>query len=104
MSHTLEIVGAVFGGLLVVFAGISVVGTVVVPRPIQSWLTRGIEWLVAHVFATLERLIKDARRRDAVLAARAPALLMMQLAGWLVAFLVGFGLLLLPFKSGNVGA
>lgn len=104
MNSGVEIFLAVLGGLLVVFAGVSVIGTVVVPRPIRSWLTRWVEWLVERVFAMLERLIRDDRRRDAVLAARAPALLMLQLAAWLVAFLIGFALLLLPFKSGGVGA
>lgn len=96
-------IGATFGLVLVVLAGASVIGTVVVPRAFGSWLTGFAYWLVDRVFRRLERLIRDTQRRDAVLAARAASVLMMQLVVWLVAFLVGFGLLLLPFTSGGMG-
>jgi hypothetical protein len=95
--------GAAFGVLLVLIAGASVIGTVVVPRASGNWLTRVVDWLVERAFRGLERLIQDARRRDAVLAVRAAAVLMMQLAVWLVTFLIGFALLLLPFTSQGLG-
>jgi hypothetical protein len=48
-------------------------------------------------------LIRDSRRRDVVLAFRAAAVLMMQLAVWLVSYVLGFALLLLPFTSSGLG-
>jgi hypothetical protein len=95
--------GAAFGALLVVVAGMSVIETVVIPRAFGNRLTSGVDWLVDRVFRGLEWLIQDAQRRDAVLAVRAAAVLMMQLAAWLVTFLIGFGLLLLPFTSQGLG-
>jgi hypothetical protein len=103
MGTVVEAAAAVCGAVLVVLAGASVVGTVVVPRAFGSWLTRFADWSVSRLFRALERRIADPQRRDAVLAARAPAVLMMQLAVWLVAFLVGFALVLLPFTSGGPG-
>jgi hypothetical protein len=94
---------AAVGVLLVVSAGASVVGTVVVPRAFGSRLTACADWLVDRVFRGLERLIRDTQRRDDVLALRAASVLMMQLVVWLVAFLLGFGLLLLPFTNRGLG-
>jgi hypothetical protein len=102
MGSVLRDLGAVVGAVLVVVAGASVIGTVVVPRAFGSRLTRLADWPVERVFRTLERSIADDRRRDAVLAVRAPALLMLQLVVWLVTLFVGFALLLLPFSSGGV--
>jgi hypothetical protein len=103
MSAVLRDLAAVVGAVLVVLAGTSVVGTVVVPRSVGSRLTAFADWLVDRVFRGLERLVQDPQRRDEVLAARAASVLMMQLTVWLVTFLVGFSLLLLPFTSSGPG-
>src|SRR4051794_10111220 len=79
MSAVLRDLAAVVGAVLVVLAGTSVVGTVVVPRPVGSRLTAFADWLVDRVFRGLERLVQDPQRRDEVLAARAASVLMMQL-------------------------
>jgi hypothetical protein len=94
---------AALGGLLVVAAGTSVIGTVVVPRAVGSWPTRVADWLVARVFLALERWVRDPQRRDDVLAVRAAAILMMQLVVWLAAYLLGFALLLLPLTDHGLG-
>jgi hypothetical protein len=93
--------GAALGALLVVLAGASVVGTVVVARPVRSWLTGLVAWIVDGLFLALARLVRDAKRRDAVLAVQAPAALILQLGVWLTTFLVGFALVLLPLTSGS---
>jgi hypothetical protein len=95
--------GAVLGALLVLSAGASVIGTIVVPRAFGSRLTALADRLVDLAFQGLERLIRDSRRRDDVLAFRAAAVLMMQLAVWLVTYLLGFALLLLPFTGHGLG-
>jgi hypothetical protein len=103
MPMILRDLGAAIGALLVVSTAASVVGTVVVPRAFESRMTACADWLVDRVFRGVERLIQDPQRRDDVLARRAASLLALQLVVWLVAFLVGFGLLLLPFTSGGLG-
>jgi hypothetical protein len=94
---------AALGALLVLSAGASVIGTVVVPRAFGSRLTRFADWLVGRVFVGLERLVADPQRRDDVLAFRAAAVLLMQLVVWLAVSLLGFALLLLPFTDQGLG-
>jgi hypothetical protein len=94
---------AALGAVVVVTAGVSVIGTVVVPRATGSRLTGFADWLVARVFHSLERLVRDPQRRDQVLAFRAAAVLIMQLVVWLGTALLGFALLLLPFTDHGLG-
>src|SRR4051794_28769123 len=100
----LRVLGAALGAVLVVAAAGSVIGTVVVPRAFTSRLTACADWLVARVFHGLERLVTDTERRDTVLAGRAAAILLMQLLVWLLTFLVGFALMLLPFTGHGPGS
>jgi len=90
-------VAAVVGGLLVLAAAISVVGTLIVPRPIGSWLTRWVDKAVNGGFRTATAPIRSYRRRDRVLAAEAAVLLLAQLAAWLIVFYLGYALLFWPF-------
>jgi len=93
--------GAALGCVLILLAGASVVGTVVVPRQVRTWMTYSVSWFVDHLFWALARPINDNKRRDAVLAVQAPAALIIQLAVWLAVFLVGFALLLLPVSGAS---
>lgn len=88
---------AVVGGLLVLTAAISVVGTLIVPRPVGSWLTRWVDKVVNTLFRIATAPIKSYRRRDRVFAAEAAVLLLAQLAAWLVVFYLGYALLFWPF-------
>jgi len=90
-------VAAVVGGLLVLAAAISVVGTLIVPRPVGSWLTRLVDKAVNGGFRMATAPIKSYRRRDRVLAAEAAVLLLAQLAAWLIVFYIGYALLFWPF-------
>jgi hypothetical protein len=99
----LRVLGAAVGAILVSSAGASVIGTIVVPRAFGSRLTAFADRLVGLAFNGLEWLIRDSRRRDVVLAFRAAAVLMMQLAVWLVSYVLGFALLLLPFTGSGLG-
>ena len=90
-------IAAVLGGLLVVTAAVSEIGTLIVPRPIGSWLTRLVDRLVNGAFRMATGAIPDYRRRDRVLAAQAAAILLAQLSAWLGIFFVGYSLLLWPF-------
>jgi hypothetical protein len=92
-------VAAGVGALLVLTAAVSEIGTLIVPRPIGSWLTRLVDRLVNGVFRMATVAIADYRRRDRVLAAQAAAILLAQLAAWLGMFFVGYSLLLWPFAT-----
>src|SRR3954468_11640590 len=100
----LRVLGAALGAVLVVAAAGSVIGTVVVPRAFTSRLTACADWLVARVFHERDPLVRDPERRDTVLAGRAAAILLMQLLVWLLTFLVGFALMLLPFTGHGPGS
>jgi hypothetical protein len=95
-------VAAAVGVLLVITSAASVVGTLIVPRPVSNWLTREVDHLVRAVFRLITAPIKSYRRRDRVLAAHAATLLICQIAAWLGMFFVGFSLLFWPMISGGI--
>src|ERR1035437_1632127 len=90
-------IAAGVGALLVLTSAISEIGTLIVPRPIGSWLTRLVDRLVNGMFRMATGGIADYRRRDRVLATQAAAILLAQLAAWLGIFFIGYSLLLWPF-------
>ncbi len=92
-------VAAGAGALLVVTAAVSVIGTLIVPRPIGSWLTRTVDRMVNGTFRTITGPISDYRRRDRILAAQAAAILLCQLGAWLGIFFVGYALLVWPLTT-----
>jgi hypothetical protein len=95
-------VAAAVGVLLVLAAGASVVGTLIVPRQVGGWLTRWVDRSVDGAFRMVTRGITDYRRRDRVLAAQAAAILLAQLGAWLGISFIGYWLLLWPFVTGGV--
>jgi hypothetical protein len=95
---------AVVGAVLVLATGISVVETLIVPRAVSSRLTRWVDQVVTAVFRVLGRRIGDYPRRDRLLAAQAPAILLGQLAVWLGISFVGYWLLLWPFVHGGLSS
>ena len=94
---------AVLGALLVLTAWSSVVGTLIVPRPVSSWLVRWVDRIVNRVFWLAGGLTADYRTRDRVLATQAASVLLAQLAAWLGISFAGFALLLWPFVSHGIG-
>ena len=90
-------VAAVVGGLLVLAAATSVVGTLIVPRPVGSWLTRFVDKAVNGMFRIATAPVKSYRRRDRIFAAEAAVLLLAQLGAWLIVFYLGYALLFWPF-------
>ncbi|HXC85956.1 MAG TPA: hypothetical protein VNV62_29340 [Trebonia sp.] len=97
-------VAAVCGALLVLSTWHSVVVTLIVPRLVGSWLTRGVDWGVNAVYRLATRSVAGYRRRDGILATQAAAILLTQLVVWLGFAFIGFMLLLWPFASGGIGA
>ncbi len=98
-----RVVAAVIGGLLVLAAGSSVTGTLIVSRSVSSRLTRWVDRIVVWAYRrATKRRGDDYRRMDRVLATQAAAILLCQLAAWLVVAYVGFALLLWPFATRGV--
>src|SRR6266480_2098131 len=95
-------VAAAAGAALVLTAWASIIGTLVVPRPVSSWLTRWVDRSVNWAFRLVTGVIADQRRRDLVLASQAPAILLAQLIAWLAISFLGYMLLLWPFEARGI--
>jgi hypothetical protein len=95
-------VAAACGVVLILTGWQSVVGTLIVPRPVASWLTRSVDRLVVAVYRAVTRPVTDYVRRDRILATQAAAILVTQLGAWLGIFLVGFTLTLWPSPGRNL--
>jgi hypothetical protein len=93
---------AAIGALLVITAAWSVIGTIIVPRQVGSLLTRWVDRLVNGSFRIAVARIASYKRRDRVLAAQAPMILLVQLLAWLAIFFIGYSLLLWPIVHGGI--
>jgi hypothetical protein len=96
-------VGSAVGLMVVLGTLMSVAGTLVVPRAINSPITRLVEWFLDVVFLFMARRLRSFDRRDRLLAWQAPLSLLFRLAVWLGILIVGFALLLLPSLKGHLG-
>jgi hypothetical protein len=97
-----RVVGAVIGGLLVLTSASSVTGTLIVTRAVSSRLTRWIDKTIDRAYQMVVLHAGDYRGRDRMLATEAAAILLTQLATWLIVAYVGFALLLWPFAARGV--
>jgi hypothetical protein len=97
-------VAAAVGVLLVLTGWESVIGTLIVPRPVGSWLTRMVDRLVLVVYMSVTRPVTDWVRRDRILATQSAAILVGQLLAWLGIFLAGFTLALWPSHGRSITA
>ena len=92
-------------GLVVVIGTLfSVVGTLVVPRSINSRISRVVDGTLDAGFLQLARLVRTYERRDRIFAWQSPLSLLIRLAVWLGLLVAGFAMLLLPSLDGRVGA
>ena len=97
-------VAAGFGVLLVLSGWQSVIGTLIVPRPLASWLTRLADRVVVAVYQMVTARIDDYKHRDRILATQAAAILITQLVGWLAIFVIGYTLVLWPCNGASITA
>jgi len=102
MPLTGRVIAAAGGGLLVITVALSVIGTIIVPRPIASWLSRWVDRLVTGAYRLAVAPIASYKRRDRVLAGQAAAILLAQLIAWLGFFFIGYSLLLWPFLPDGI--
>jgi hypothetical protein len=97
-------VAAALGAALVLTAWASVIGTLIVPRPVATWLTRWVDRVVIASYRLVTRTIADYRRRDRMLATQAAAILLTQLAAWMIIVFFGFTMLLWPFARAGIAS
>jgi hypothetical protein len=95
-------IAAVVGLLLVVTAASSVIGTLIVPRSIASWLTRKVDQVVGIGFRLVTAPIREYKHRDRILAAHAATLLLCQLIAWLGLLFIGFSLMFWPLVHAGI--
>src|SRR5258708_27253810 len=89
-----RVIRRVVGGLLVIVAARSGVGTIIVRRPTGSWLTRSVDKAVDATYQIATKPIKENyRTRDRILASEAAVIRLVQLIAWLGLFFIGFALL-----------
>jgi hypothetical protein len=97
-------VAAVAGLLIVLTSARSIIGTVIVPRPVNSWLTRKVDQFWTAWFRLITARITDFRTRDRILASQVATVLLSQIIVWLLMFFVGYSLLLWPLTHGGITA
>jgi hypothetical protein len=97
-------VAAACGALLIVTGWSSVIGTLIVPRAVGSWLTRWVDRVVIAAYRLVTGAIDEYGTRDRILATQAAAILLTQLATWLAIAFAGFSLMLWPFASRGLSA
>ncbi|HLH82745.1 MAG TPA: hypothetical protein VKV38_05730 [Trebonia sp.] len=97
-------VAAACGALLIITGWSSVIGTLIVPRAVGSWLTRWVDRVVIAAYRLVTGAIDEYGTRDRILATQAAAILLTQLVTWLAIAFAGFSLMLWPFASRGLPA
>src|SRR6202453_156452 len=95
-------IGFAAGVMMVMGPLMSVAGTLVVPRAVNSPASRMVAWLLDIVFRILTKPVRSFGRRNKILSWQAPMSLLVRLAAWLGMLIVGFALLLLPSMNGHL--
>jgi len=91
------------GGLFLVLGTLfSVVGTLVVPRSINSRISRVVDHTLDAGFLQVAKRVRSFERCDRILAWQSPLSLLIRLAAWLGLLVLGFALLLLPSLDGRL--
>jgi hypothetical protein len=95
-------VGFSVGAAGVLLTWISVIGTLIVPRPLRSALSRVTGQATMKLFHALLRPVSSYELRDRILSWQAPMSLFVRLLVWMVMFFASYSLLLLPFVGGDI--
>jgi hypothetical protein len=92
----LRALGIVLGLAIIGFTALSVMRTLIIPRASLGQIGRVVDTVVDKAFVLATRRMRSYEDRDHLLAGQAAAYLLWLLAVWLLAFVVGFALLLWP--------
>ncbi|QGF25273.1 hypothetical protein Rai3103_14890 [Raineyella fluvialis] len=82
----------------------SIIGALVVPRRVDSWVTAVLDTSIDRAFLLALRPIASFDRRDRILGWQAPLTLVVRLTLWMGMLVVGYALVMLPDTGGNFGA
>ncbi len=102
--QAIRILASVVGVVLLIGTSISVLKTLVMPGGRIGRLYKTVGRVVDGAFRLAVHRVPDYQRRDRVLAFQAPVVLAGVLISWLVAYLIGFGLVLWPVVGGLAAA
>jgi hypothetical protein len=91
--------GFVAGLALLILTLASVIGTLVVPRGIDSAISRWADDVVDWGFHLISSRVRNKYRHEAVLAWQAPMTLLVRLSVWIVLLWGAYALVLLPFAG-----
>ena len=103
MSQTLRWSAFAIGLAVLLVTWMSVIGTLIVPRPINSRISRYSGIGATLLFSMICRPLHRYQARDRVLAWQAPMSLFLRLVVWVGLFVVSYALMLVPFLHGHVG-
>ena len=90
------------GLIVLVVTSVDIVGTLVVPRGVNSPVSRCVSGCVRGVLIMLCSRIEKYEKRDHVLAWGGPITLMARLIAWVCLLMLGYTLMLFPATSGQV--
>lgn len=96
-------VALVLGLVLLALTAFDIVGTLVVPRGVNSPLSRGVSFGVRRAMYAVCRPIHTYLRRDRILAWGGPVMLLVRLVVWVALLVTGFALVLMPATNGHIG-
>ncbi|MDO8733489.1 MAG: hypothetical protein Q7L55_13105 [Actinomycetota bacterium] len=104
VSDILSRTGIFFIGLfIVIITMVSLLRTVIVPRPLQSSLSGFVMWVVWWTTRGISALRRTYKGRDQVLAWTGPVMILMMLLAWLIGFLIGYAMLIYGISGMEFG-
>ncbi|MDD2858889.1 MAG: hypothetical protein PHU75_09470 [Candidatus Nanopelagicales bacterium] len=93
----------VLGLVVVMISLVSLMRTVIVPRPLRSSLSGLVMWLVEYTTRGIAYLRGTYAKRDHVLAWTGPVMILAMLIAWLIGFLVGYAMLIYGVSGMDFG-
>ncbi len=91
----------IIGLFIVIITMVSLLRTVIVPRPLRSSLSGFVMWVVWWITRGISALRRTYRGRDQVLAWTGPVMILMMLLAWLIGFLFGYAMLIYGVSGMN---
>ena len=103
MNEALEWVSFIAGLILVLYAGSSVLRSLVVPRGLTSTVANWVAIATRKVFLFIANRFNSYESKDHIIALQGPMFLIILLSTWLVLFVVGFALMFVAVIDEGLG-
>ena len=94
--QVIRLLGVIVALVIIVATTISVMRTLIIPRATFGAIGRTVDMIVDKLFIVLTKRTSSYKERDTILAGQAAVYLLTLLAVWLLAYVVGFALVLWP--------